>query len=105
MKWCCSFFSALPAGIYTTNNPEACHFVANNCKATVILVENKIQLEKILQVSTKGKIQRGVSSHSFLQIRDRLPHLKAIVQYKGKLEEKHDKVYEVNCTAPASLFN
>lgn len=70
------FAGALPAGIYTTNNPEACHFVANNCKATVILVENKIQLEKILQ------------------IRDRLPHLKAIVQYKGKLEEKHDKVYE-----------
>ena len=41
----------LAAGIYTTNNPEACHFVADNCKANIIVVENQKQLDKILEVS------------------------------------------------------
>ena len=40
----------LSAGIYTTNGPEACHFVANNCKANIIVVENQKHLEKILAV-------------------------------------------------------
>ena len=31
-----------------------------------------------------------------LQIRDRLPHLKAIVQYKGSLSQAYDKVYDVS---------
>ena len=30
-----------------------------------------------------------------LQVRNRLPHLKAIVQYKGKLRQKYPNVYEV----------
>ena len=37
-------------GIYTTNSPEACHFVAENCEANVMVVENKHQLHKILKV-------------------------------------------------------
>ena len=41
----------LAVGIYTTSNPEDCHFVADNCKANVIVVENQIQLDKILEVS------------------------------------------------------
>ena len=41
----------VPAGIYETNNPEECHFVANGCKANVIVVENQEQLDKILKVS------------------------------------------------------
>ena len=35
---------------------------------------------------------------SLLQVRDRLPHLKAIVQYKGKLSQEYPNVYEVTCT-------
>ena len=31
-----------------------------------------------------------------LQVRDRLPHLKAIVQYKGKLSQAYDNVYDVS---------
>jgi long-chain-fatty-acid--CoA ligase ACSBG len=38
-------------GIYTTNNPEACHYVADNCSANIIFAENKVQIAKILQVS------------------------------------------------------
>ena len=37
-------------GIYTTNSPEACYFVASDSKANIIVVENKVQLQKILKV-------------------------------------------------------
>ncbi|GLD49783.1 long-chain-fatty-acid--CoA ligase ACSBG2 isoform X1 [Lates japonicus] len=62
-------------GIYTTNSPEACQYVAENCKANIIVVENHKQLQKILQVE------------------DKLPHLKAIIQYKGALKEKRPNLY------------
>ncbi|KAJ8278567.1 hypothetical protein GJAV_G00088990 [Gymnothorax javanicus] len=57
-------------GIYTTNSAEACQYVADNCQANILVVENHKQLEKILQVQ------------------DQLPHLKAIIQYKDTLKEK-----------------
>uniref|UniRef100_A0A8C5PA81 Long-chain-fatty-acid--CoA ligase ACSBG1 n=1 Tax=Leptobrachium leishanense TaxID=445787 RepID=A0A8C5PA81_9ANUR len=69
------FAGGIVTGIYSTNSPEACHYVASDCKANVIVVENRKQLEKILQIWEK------------------LPHLKAIVQYKGSLQEKHSHVY------------
>uniref|UniRef100_A0A671WVU6 Long-chain-fatty-acid--CoA ligase ACSBG2 n=1 Tax=Sparus aurata TaxID=8175 RepID=A0A671WVU6_SPAAU len=62
-------------GIYTTNSPEACQYVAENCKANIIVVENHKQLQKILQVE------------------DKLPHLKAIIQYKDALKEKRPNLY------------
>lgn len=42
--------SGFAVGIYTTNSPEACQYVAENCKANIIVVENHKQLQKILQV-------------------------------------------------------
>lgn len=62
-------------GIYTTNSPDACQYVADNCKANIIVVENHKQLQKILQVE------------------DKLPHLKAIIQYKDTLKEKRPNLY------------
>lgn len=44
------FLSGLGTGIYTTNSPEACQYVAANCEANVLIVENQKQLDKILQV-------------------------------------------------------
>uniref|UniRef100_A0A8C6M974 Long-chain-fatty-acid--CoA ligase ACSBG2 n=1 Tax=Nothobranchius furzeri TaxID=105023 RepID=A0A8C6M974_NOTFU len=41
-------------GIYTTNSPEACQYVAENSKANIIVVENHKQLQKILQVRRGG---------------------------------------------------
>lgn len=38
------------AGIYATNTPEACQYVASDSKANIIVVENQKQLDKILQV-------------------------------------------------------
>lgn len=70
------FAGGLAVGIYATNSPEACHYVAENCEANVIVVENKHQLHKILQIW------------------DKLPHLKAVVQYIGEIEgEKPSNVY------------
>ncbi|XP_051517796.1 long-chain-fatty-acid--CoA ligase ACSBG2-like [Myxocyprinus asiaticus] len=71
----CILAGGLATGIYTTNSPEACQYVADNCQANVLVVESHKQLIKILQV------------------RDKLPHLKAIVQYKGELEQKLPNVY------------
>ncbi|XP_036410849.1 long-chain-fatty-acid--CoA ligase ACSBG2-like isoform X1 [Megalops cyprinoides] len=62
-------------GIYTTNSPEACQYVAENCQANILVVENHKQLQKILQ------------------IQDKLPHLKAIIQYKDALKEKRPNVF------------
>ncbi|KAM4040020.1 long-chain-fatty-acid--CoA ligase ACSBG1 isoform 2-T2 [Anomaloglossus baeobatrachus] len=69
------FAGGITTGIYTTNSPEACHYVANDCRANVIVVENHKQLEKILQIWEK------------------LPHLKAVVQYKGSLQVKRSDLY------------
>ena len=49
------YFSGLAVGIYATNSPEACHYVAENSDANILVVENDQQLKKILQVS--GKFQ------------------------------------------------
>ncbi|MCJ8735926.1 hypothetical protein PDJAM_G00253010 [Pangasius djambal] len=77
------FFSAVGAifaggimtGIYATNSPEACHYVASDSRANIIVVENQKQLDKIWQV------------------KDKLAHLKAIVQYSGPLLEKLPNLY------------
>jgi long-chain-fatty-acid--CoA ligase ACSBG len=60
------FYSGFAAGIYTTNTPEACAYVANDSRANIFIVEDEKQLAKILE------------------IRDQLPNLKAIVQYTGE---------------------
>lgn len=66
-------------GIYATNSPEACQYVAENCKANVLVVENNAQLQKILQVW------------------DSLPELNAVVQYLGEIEgERSPNVYSVS---------
>jgi long-subunit acyl-CoA synthetase (AMP-forming) len=56
----------LPAGIYITNTPEQCQYIAEHAEASVAVVEN----EQYLQV--------------FLALRDRLPKLKAIVLMTGE---------------------
>ena len=45
----------LSTGIYTTNTPEACHYILENCKANVVVVENQKQLDKILAVMSACK--------------------------------------------------
>ncbi|KAM3927487.1 long-chain-fatty-acid--CoA ligase ACSBG1 [Leptodactylus fuscus] len=69
------FAGGIATGIYATNSPEACHYVASDCRANIIVVENHKQLEKILKIW------------------ENLPHLKAVVQYKGDLQVNRSDLY------------
>ncbi|XP_072834125.2 long-chain-fatty-acid--CoA ligase ACSBG2 isoform X1 [Pogona vitticeps] len=82
-EWFISDIGAILAGgfavgIYTTNSPEACQYVAENCSANVIVVENDKQLQKILEIESK------------------LPLLKAIILYGEEVKEKRPKLYSWN---------
>jgi long-subunit acyl-CoA synthetase (AMP-forming) len=59
------FAGALPGGIYTTNSPEQCKFIAGHSEANIAVVENKEQLAK------------------FKEIKNELPDLKAIIMMNG----------------------
>lgn len=72
------YAGGLACGIYTTNNPEACQYVCSDANCNIVVVENDAQLQKILQVW------------------DKLPALKAVVQYLGEISEKRDNVYSWN---------
>lgn len=58
-------FSGFAAGIYTTNSPDACLHCLTTSNANIVVVENEMQLQKILQV------------------KDKAPLLKAVIQYTG----------------------
>lgn len=60
------YAGGLAVGVYTTNSPEACQYVCHHAQCNIIVVENDQQLQKILKV------------------KDDLPYLKAIIQYRGK---------------------
>ncbi|XP_046857270.1 long-chain-fatty-acid--CoA ligase ACSBG2-like [Xenia sp. Carnegie-2017] len=64
------FARGLATGVYTTNSPEACKYVLENSRTRIAVVENKIQLDKILKIW------------------DQLPDLKAVIQYLGEVEDK-----------------
>ena len=70
-------FRGLSTGIYTTNSAEACRYVAHNARCDVIVVEDDTQLQKILAV------------------RGQLPHLRAIVQYRGEPKQPQPGVFSV----------
>ena len=67
------FARAVPGGIYTTNSPEQCHYIAEHSEANIAVVENADQLAK------------------FKEIRGQLPELKAIVLMNGS--DPDDNVY------------
>ncbi|KAK8790985.1 hypothetical protein WA158_005616 [Blastocystis sp. Blastoise] len=58
--WLCD---CCPAGIYTTNNPEACYYVLHHCNAKLCVCQGGKQAVKIAS------------------LREQLPNLKAIVVY------------------------
>jgi long-chain-fatty-acid--CoA ligase ACSBG len=67
-EWFFANFGAMaagcvPAGIYTTNNPEACEYISAHSQAKVVVVEGRKQLEKYYSIAA------------------RLPNLKALVMY------------------------
>jgi long-subunit acyl-CoA synthetase (AMP-forming) len=67
------FAGGVPVGIYTTSTPEQCQYIAEHSDSNIAIVENAEQLAK------------------FLQIREQLPQLKAIVLMHG--DHDHPSVY------------
>merc|ERR1712198_794550 len=65
------FCGSVGVGIYPTNSPEATKYVLLHSRASIIVVENDLQLQKILQ------------------IREDLKDIKAIIQYTGKSSEAY----------------
>ena len=54
----------LSAGIYTTSTAERCHYILNNSKADIVVVENQKQLDKILEVRYRKKhCKKVILSH------------------------------------------
>lgn len=52
-EWVISFFGSifgyyLPVGIYTTNGPDACHYIADHSDCEVVIAENQEHLKKFL---------------------------------------------------------
>lgn len=67
-EWFWSFYGAIMAdcisvGVYTTNGPSACQYVAEHSSAELIVAENEKQMEK------------------YLEVLDQLPLLKIIIVY------------------------
>ncbi|EAR97244.2 acyl-CoA synthetase (AMP-forming)/AMP-acid ligase II (macronuclear) [Tetrahymena thermophila SB210] len=72
-EWVISFYGSifgyyLPVGVYTTNGPEACQYVAENSDCEVVIVENQTHLDK------------------YLKVLDKLPLLKYIVVYNDTIK-------------------
>lgn len=57
-----SHFSGIIAGVYTTNSVDSCYHILESSKASIVVVDDAKQMEKIHE------------------IKDKLPHLKAVIQ-------------------------
>jgi len=79
--------SGLATGIYSTSFADACWYVAHSARCNVIVVDSDKQLQKILDVW------------------DRLPQLRAIVQYREPLQRRHDNVYTVGYYVEMCVWN
>lgn len=62
------YAGGVAAGIYTTNSPEACLYCISHSKAKIVVVEDDVQLTKIMQIRKKA------------------PDLKAIIQYTNPVK-------------------
>lgn len=51
----CIHAGGISAGIYTTNNPGQCKYIAEHSKSAVAVVENKKQLDKFLEIRDELK--------------------------------------------------
>jgi len=70
------------AGIYSTNGPDACQYVAEHSEAQVVVVDTMANAKK------------------FLSVRDRLPEVKQIVVYRDQIPpELSDQNFVVSWTA------
>ncbi|KAF0700073.1 Aste57867_9392 [Aphanomyces stellatus] len=68
------------AGVYTTSNPQSCHYIAEHSEARVVVCDGVAQLEK------------------YVSMADKLPKLKALVIYNDVVPEG------LSCSVPVYSF-
>ena len=69
------FAGGVPAGIYTTSSAEQCQYITDHCDAAIVIVENKEQLTK------------------FMEVRGALPKVKAFVVVSGEGANPADGIH------------
>ena len=84
-------------GVYTTNTTEAVHYQLKHSMTNIAVVDGRAQLEKVVDVDKMIDNDDHVGDDydddvpQVLAVRDKLPDLRAIVQY-GPEEVDHDGV-------------
>ena len=73
-----TFIRGLSVGIYLTSNSDACQYIAHDCQANIIVVENDYQMNKILTC------------------RHELPHLKVIINCSKDGSKSEENVMNVS---------
>ena len=68
----------LSVGIYLTSNSDTCQYIAHDCQANIIVVENDYQMNKILTC------------------RHELPHLKLIINCSLNGNKSEENVMDVS---------
>ena len=61
-----TFFSGIACGMYATNTPETCQFIAEDSKMTIAVVEDQVQLDKFLKVYTIYLFRKFAYTFTFL---------------------------------------
>ena len=62
------FANGLAVGIYATNSPEMCKYMATHSKANIIVVEDERQLDKILLIKNDLKGNKPVFGKDLMVI-------------------------------------
>ena len=57
-EWAFTFYGSIfaryiPVGMYTTNGSETCEYIANHCEGEMVVLEDKIQLQKYYDILDK----------------------------------------------------
>ena len=82
-------------GVYTTNTTEAVHYQLKHSMTNIAVVDGRAQLEKVdvdKMIDNHDHVDDGDDDvPQVLAVRDKLPDLRAIVQY-GPEEVDHDGV-------------
>lgn len=67
--------SGVITGVYTTNNVDSTHFVLERSGATIVVVDDAKQMEKVREIKRK------------------MPHLKVVIQTREPFAESSDGYY------------
>ena len=76
------------AGIYATNGPDACAYIAEHSSSSVVVVENDKHLAKFIEVKQQG----------------RCPTVKALVVYKARKADMQTRTVELQAQAGVPVY-